>query len=291
MSEMRVSDALLRSLPGLIARARSGNAMGATRPATQPHLNQAAHRAVNRVVSSSARNLPTCEERAKEIGRRRKWAGGGNMPPEMRAGYSESERAALAVIGHECRRRGLCGLCIDEIARLAGVGRTTVQNAIRKARSKERAHISVRERPQEGGKNLTNIIKIICGSWLGWIARAIGFKRLNTSETTVKNSLSEGVGPTKLALERESASSLFEQLDRRSGGSEEVRFRVGTRTAESAEISAGGAGVAFPRMAAAVIGSSRCAAPPPSWVLPRPSTPSGPGRPRNLASEAAVKLD
>ena len=125
------------------------------------------------------------------------------MPAIIRAVYSEAERAALSVIAAEFKRRGFCGLSIDEIARLAGVSRTSVQNALRKARSKQHGHISVRERPQPGGKNLTNIIKIVCKVWLGWIARAIGFKRLNTSETPLKKPLSEGGERPKFAFERE----------------------------------------------------------------------------------------
>jgi len=118
------------------------------------------------------------------------------MPDDVRAVYSEAERAALSVIGEQCKRKGYCDLCLDEIARIAGVKRTSVQNAIRKARSKEHGHISVRERrPQRGVMSLTNIIKIIGKSWLNWITRAVtwrkgGFKHLNTSETGVKNSLS-----------------------------------------------------------------------------------------------------
>jgi AcrR family transcriptional regulator len=169
------------------------------------------------------------------------------MPADVRACYSEAERAALSVIAEQCKRRGFCDLSLDEIADLAGVRRTSVQNALRKARSKEFAHVSVRERPQSGRKNLTNIIKIICRSWLSWITRAIGFKRLSTSETVEKNSPSEGVELTKLALERESASSLFERLVRRAGGSEEVRFRLRTKTAESAPIPTGALVSPFPK--------------------------------------------
>ncbi|TBB67738.1 hypothetical protein ELH42_16920 [Rhizobium ruizarguesonis] len=207
MSEFPVSAALLRTLPRLMARVRSGSseALHATRPATQPHLKQAAHCASDRVVAEAIRRRPTTEEREKEIGRRRTWAGGGNMPPDVRSRYSEAERAALSVIAEQCKRKGFCDLSLDEIARLAGVGRTSIQNAIRKARSKERAHISVRERPQRGSKSLTNIIKIICSSWLGWIARAIGFKRLNTSETAVKYSLSKSPKEAKQAFEKEGA--------------------------------------------------------------------------------------
>jgi len=78
------------------ARAGSGNAesLYASRPATQPHLKQAAYRATDRVAAEAIRQRPTTEERGKEIGRRRTWAGGGNMPPALSAGYSEAERAA-----------------------------------------------------------------------------------------------------------------------------------------------------------------------------------------------------
>lgn len=206
MSEFKVSAALLRTLPRLMSRAdpirdqRFESGEG-TRPATEAHIRQSASVAAGRVVKQSARRRPLPEEREKAIGRRRTWAGGGNMPPNVRAGYSEAERAALSVIAQQCKYRGYCDLCLDEIARLAGVSRTSVQNAMRKARSKERGHISVRERPQEGRKSLTNIIRIVCSSWLKWIERAIGFKRLNTSKTGVKNSLSQYAKLMKMALE------------------------------------------------------------------------------------------
>ena len=221
MSEYQVSAALLRTLPRLMARVGAGNseALHASRPATQTHLKQAAHRSTDRVVADAIKRRPTAEEREKEIRRRRTWAGGGAMPPDVRSGYSEAERAALAVIAEQCKRRGFCDLSLDEIARLAGVGRTSIQNAIRKARSKERSHISVRERPQQGGKSLTNIIKIICKSWLGWIARAIGFKRLSTSETAVKNPVLETVETAKRASEREIADRRERQSHRLFSGS------------------------------------------------------------------------
>lgn len=178
-----------------------------TKPASKVYEKQASARAADRVVQQARRKRVTSEERSKEIQRRRKWASGGNMPPEIRACYSEAERAALAVIADRCRTKGFCDLCLDEIARVAGVGRTSVQNAIRKARSKGFEHISVRERPQTFGKNLTNIIKIISKSWGSWIIRAIGFKGLNTSVSKVKTSLFETAEKEKTAFERVYAAS------------------------------------------------------------------------------------
>lgn len=174
-----------------------------TKPATRAHERQAAGVAADRVLKQAARSRPSPEERQKEIARRRTWGGGGNMPANVRAKYTEAERAALSVVAEQCRRKGFCDLCIKEIAKIAGVSRTSVQNALRKASSKTMAHVSVRERPQQGNVSLSNIVKIICREWLGWIGRAIGFKRLSTSETGSKTSLSLGVETQKGAFERE----------------------------------------------------------------------------------------
>ncbi len=49
----------------------------------------------------------------------------------------DQEDAVLTVIAQECRRHGRCELCLDELAALAGVGRTAAQNALRRARELE----------------------------------------------------------------------------------------------------------------------------------------------------------
>ncbi|NTI85642.1 hypothetical protein G6L87_01035 [Agrobacterium rhizogenes] len=185
-----------------------------TKPASKAYEKQSSARAAERVLARARRRPLTSEQRSKEIQRRRKWASAGNMPPEIRACYSEAERAALCVIAQRCREKGFCDLCLDEVARLAGVGRTSVQNAIRKARSKAFEHISVRERPQRSGKSLTNIIKIVSSSWRGWIEQVIGFKRLSTSVTQIKTSPSECVETEKSAFERECEASVRDPSDR-----------------------------------------------------------------------------
>ncbi len=216
-----------------------------TKPATQAHLRQAAMSAVDRVVKQAARRRPTTEERLNEIGRRRRWAGGGNMPPQIRAGYSEAERAALSVIADRCRRKGFCDLCLDEIARLAGVGRTSVQNAVRKASGRNRSDekqipiISVRERPQERGKHLTHIIRIVSASWLGWIKRAIGFKRLNASETESRiSSVEHGRPVQEKHREKVATQDLFSSSGKKAES--EIWTRLGIKGAFSSRIAAGG---------------------------------------------------
>src|SRR3954466_12335351 len=62
--------------------------------------------------------------------RRRRWAASGALPPAL---ASRFKTAVLAVVAAEHQKHGRCTLVIDHIAALAGVGRTTVKNAVREA--------------------------------------------------------------------------------------------------------------------------------------------------------------
>ncbi len=128
------------------------------------------------------------------------------MPRFMWRCYTEGERAVLCVVGDQVKRYGYCDLPIDRIAAVAGVSRTTVQNALRKARDGEHSHITVEERPRAGRKNLTNIVRIISSAWLGWLKRSIGFKKVSpTVAKEYKPSLSVPAEPLQGACERERA--------------------------------------------------------------------------------------
>jgi hypothetical protein len=120
--------------------------------------------------------------------RRRMLARGGHMPPHVRVKYTEGETSALTIIAREVQHHGVCDLTIDKIAALAGVCRTTAQNAMREA--VRRGHVTVERRPVLGRKNETNLVRIVSREWLAWLKRgpAIGFKTL----MPVKN-----VSPTK----------------------------------------------------------------------------------------------
>lgn len=98
------------------------------------------------------------------------------MPLGVRAHYTEGEAAALTIIAREHKCQGFCDLCIDRIAAEAGISRTTVQNAVRKAG--QLGHVSKEERPMKGRKSLTNVIRIISREWLTWLENGprIGFK-------------------------------------------------------------------------------------------------------------------
>jgi hypothetical protein len=84
--------------------------------------------------------------------------GSSSMPPQVRAKYTECERAALTIVAREVKRHGVCDLSIGQIAAEAGVCIRTVQNAI--AEAVRQRHLARHERPQLGRKNLTNVLRI-----------------------------------------------------------------------------------------------------------------------------------
>jgi hypothetical protein len=126
---------------------------------------------------ASARRPQRSPDRQASIERRRRIVASGPLPPQIACQYTWSEQAALAIIGNEVRRqggRGVCMLYVEAMAAMAGVCRTTVQNALRKAsdKSEGRAIIEVDHRRRTRNRNLSNVIKIISPEWLTWLRRA-----------------------------------------------------------------------------------------------------------------------
>jgi len=122
-------------------------------------------------------------------------AGSSALPDTIRHHYTEGERAALCIVAGEVKRHGVCDLSLDEIADRAGVGRTTVQNAMHEAR--RLGHVEITERPQRGAKNLPNVVKVISREWFAWIKRGPStahwhriqkIKNLNTSKSGLPGS-------------------------------------------------------------------------------------------------------
>jgi len=73
-------------------------------------------------------------KRQARLKHRRSLAAGQRVPPALAVGFTLGERAALHIIADECRAHGDCAMTIDGLAARAGIGRTTVNRVLRKAR-------------------------------------------------------------------------------------------------------------------------------------------------------------
>jgi hypothetical protein len=137
------------------------------------------------------RRMPD-RERSRE--RARVLGGSSSMPPQVRSRYTECERAALTIVAREVKRQGVCDLSIGQIAAEAGVCVRTAQNAI--AEAVRNGHLKRTERPQQGRKNLTNVLQIVSLEWLTWIKRGpIGCK--DYTATKISDSRRKEKSPTR----------------------------------------------------------------------------------------------
>jgi hypothetical protein len=94
--------------------------------------------------------------------------------------------ACLRIIADECRDKDNCTLPLAAIAARAGVSRTTVQNAMRRAACEDL--IIVQERRQLGALNLPNKITIVSKEWRAWLLRGpkrTGFKTFDPTDTNL----------------------------------------------------------------------------------------------------------
>jgi len=137
----------------------------------------------------------TSEERITRRHRKRVLGGSSALPDTLRWHYTEGERAALCIVAFEVKRHGRCDLSIDEVADRAGIGRTTVQNAMHEAR--RLGHVEITERPQRGAKNLPNLVKITSREWLAWVKRGAQWDRVQKFKTvsTSKSWENKEAGP------------------------------------------------------------------------------------------------
>jgi hypothetical protein len=178
-----LSDGETTFLAEAVQRRKPSRATFGAKPLAALHGRVSSH-----FVPRPCRRRLTDGERTERRHRKRMLGGSSAMPDTMRHHFTEGERAALCVIAFEIKRQGLCDLCIDEIGDRAGVGRTTVQNAVHHARLLRL--INVTPRPQRNAKNLPNIITVISADWRAWInrgpsaARHIGSKSSKNMSTT-----------------------------------------------------------------------------------------------------------
>jgi hypothetical protein len=142
--------------------------------------------------------------------RRRLWAASGRLPPALAARFTQGETAVLAVIANTVVRSGDCRHCIEQIAALAGVCRTTVKNAIRHAQAL--GLVSVEIRVQSAFRNKPNIVRIVSPEWQAWnrLARRFpdgggGVKSATRSNTIgTRQGKKRGLSPPKRLPKRQS---------------------------------------------------------------------------------------
>ncbi|MGH1575547.1 hypothetical protein ACRAWG_39190 (plasmid) [Methylobacterium sp. P31] len=103
----------------------------------------------------------------REPERRRRWAASGRLPPAIAARFTAGEQAVLALVAAETARRKDCRLAIEHMAAIAGVGRSTVKNALREA--SRLGLITVEERKVTGWRNDTNVVRIVSAEWTAWL--------------------------------------------------------------------------------------------------------------------------
>lgn len=101
------------------------------------------------------------------VERRRRWAGGGWMPPDLACRFTLAEVAALSVIAAEIAQRGRCELPIGAVAGRAGCCETIVKRALREAR--RLGLLTVIERRVAAFRNLPNVISLASASWSTWV--------------------------------------------------------------------------------------------------------------------------
>lgn len=101
---------------------------------------------------------------------RRRLAASAPLPPQLAAHFTIGELSVLRIVGDECRDRGVCDRCLAELAARAGVGKSTVRNALRTAA--RLGLLTLQERRRRGQRSLTNIVTIVSKEWRLWQQRA-----------------------------------------------------------------------------------------------------------------------
>ncbi|MBS9475542.1 hypothetical protein [Ancylobacter radicis] len=161
-----------------------------------------AGRALQIMSRFAPRRRQTSPDREASRQRRRSLGGSGSMPDKLRGRFTEAERAVLAIVAGEVKHRGACDLPIDKIAALAGVCRTSVQNALHEAR--RLGLIRVTNRPRRGAKSLPNMVEIVSPEWLAWIKRGPTAHRPIGSKSVARSKI---MNPTKSKEKKEAFES------------------------------------------------------------------------------------
>jgi hypothetical protein len=169
--------------------------------------------------STGRRKPPRSPDRRASIERRRRTAASGAMPPAIASQFTTGEAAVLAVVAREVQRSGRCEFYLDKIAALAGVCRSTAQNALHEAR--RLGLLRVTERRRRGAKSLTNVVEIVSGEWRAWLR--IGSKNFDPTVKDFKPSSEIALRSTERERGAPSAHLFSTERTARSGRKEALR--------------------------------------------------------------------
>ena len=117
---------------------------------------------------SQPRRVGSRPRAPESLERRRRWVASGWLPPQIAFRFTPGEAAALAVVASQAAKHGRCDLALDHIAALAGVGRTTVRNALAEAR--RLGFLTVEVRRLRAFRNDTNVVRIASPEWQAWLS-------------------------------------------------------------------------------------------------------------------------
>ena len=145
-----------------------------------PHHLAARNNAPCGFLRARVRPPQRSPDRIRSLQRRRRLAASGAVPSALAEDLTLGQVAALAVIGGEIRKHGRCVLPIDAIAAIAGISRTLVKVAVRKAIAARM--ICREERRRRGQASLTNVLRAFA-QWWAWLRRKIA-GRFTPSTTT-----------------------------------------------------------------------------------------------------------
>jgi hypothetical protein len=108
-------------------------------------------------------------DRQRSYERRHRLAWSGALPGFLAGRLTIGDMAVARIVADEYLRRKLCDVSLDEIAARAGVCRKTAKRAL--GRMRALGLITIEERPVNGHKSLTNVVKIVSREWLCWLEK------------------------------------------------------------------------------------------------------------------------
>lgn len=129
-------------------------------------------RALPAVPKAGPRRVGSRPHSPASVERRRSWASSGRLPPGIAARVTPGEAAVLVVVAVEVKRAGDFRWPYGKLAAVAGVSVSTAKRALRVAR--DIGWISITERRLSAWRSDTNIITIVCPTWMSWLARGGG---------------------------------------------------------------------------------------------------------------------